>query len=52
MPIDLDNLFLIYCICAVHFNLSSIITPKNLVLLAINPENCFSPKIDIKLLPF
>ena len=33
MPIDLDNLFLIYCICAVHFNLSSIITPKNFVLL-------------------
>ena len=33
MPIDLDNLFLIYCICGVHFNLSSIITPKNCVLL-------------------
>ena len=27
MPIDLDNLFLIHCICAVRFNLSSIITP-------------------------
>ena len=26
MPIDLDNLFLIYCICAVRFNLSSIIS--------------------------
>ena len=33
IPIDLDILFLIYCICSVHFNLSSIITPKNLVLL-------------------
>ena len=34
IPIDLNILFLIYCICSVHhFNLSSIIMPKNLVLL-------------------
>ena len=39
MPIDLDNLFLIYCICAVHFNLSSIITPKNFVLLTLKIDS-------------
>ena len=50
MPIDLDNLFLIYCICVVNFNLSSIITPKNLVLLTLKIVSPF--KIDIKLLPF
>ena len=33
IPIELDNLFLIYSICSVHFNLSSIMTTKNLVLL-------------------
>ena len=35
MPIDSDNLFLIYCICAFYFNLSSIITPQNVVGLLV-----------------
>ena len=47
MPIDIDNI--LYMCSPFYINIINYYSQK---FCTINPENCFSPKIDIKLLLF